>query len=318
MSKSITAAETAKWLKERDNFLILTHRRPDGDTVGSAGALAQGLREVGKTAYVLRNPEITPRYAPFVEDYAAPDGFEQEHTLIVDTASYKLFPKDSDKYVGNISLSIDHHPSNTMYAELTCLDPTTASCGEIIYEILIELAGKISAKSAGCLYLAVSTDTGCFSFANTTANTLRVASLTVEAGAPHIKLNRKLFRTKSHARVKIEGMIYAGMEFHFGGKVAIASVSHEMMSLAQANDDDVDDIASLPGSIEGVQAGITISELSSTNDCKISVRSSPSVDANAIAARFGGGGHAMASGFSLGKPIQEVKEDLLEVLKDFF
>jgi len=318
MGNYMTTAETAAWLKSRDNFLIITHRRPDGDTVGCAGALAQGLREVGKTVHVLFNPEITPRYARFVEEYWTPEGFTQEHTITVDIASYDLFPKNGNAFVGNISLCIDHHPSNTLFAELTCLDGTAASCGEVVYDILLELSGSVSPKSAECLYAAVSTDTGCFAFANTTANTLRVASLLVEAGASNRKLNRILFRTKTRSRIKIEGMINSNLEFFFGGEVAIATITREMMESAKADEDDVDDIASMPGTVKGVSAGITIRELTSPHDCKVSVRTSPQVDANAISARFGGGGHKMASGFVLEKSVQEVKEALLEALEDFF
>jgi phosphoesterase RecJ-like protein len=318
MGRQLTIIETADWLRERDNYLILTHRRPDGDTVGCAGALAQGLREIGKTAYILDNPEITPRYSQFVDDCWVPDGFKPDHVIIVDTATYDLFPKNGDKYKDTVSLCIDHHPSNPLYAEYNCMDVTTASCGEVIYEILIALSGSISEKSAERLYVAVSTDSGCFAFANTTANTLRVASLLVEAGAPNRKLNRLLFRTKTRARMKIESMIVAGLELHFDGKVAISSITNEMMAAANADEDDVDDIASMPGTVEGVLAGITIREMTSTQDCKVSVRTSPLVDAHAISEHFGGGGHQMASGFSLEKSIPEIKELLLEVLKKSF
>ena len=318
MSIMLSVAETTAWLKERNNFLILTHRRPDGDTVGCAGALAQGLREIGKTAYVLSNPEMTPRYAQFVEDYISPEGYEYEHTIMVDTASEALFPKNGNGFKDNVSLAIDHHASNTMYAEYTCLDASTAACAEVVYEILISLSGSISAKIAECLYVAVSTDTGCFAFANTTANSLRVASLLIDAGAPNKALNRMLFRTKTRARITIESMIFGGLEFYFDGRVAIATITIDMLKSAGTVEDDIDDIASLPGSVEGVLAGITIRELTSTTDCKGSVRTSPLVDAHAISSRFGGGGHAMASGFSMNKTLDEVKEALLEELKDFF
>ena len=313
----IDTNDTAQWLKERDNFLIITHRRPDGDTIGCAGALAQGLREFGKTAYVLFNPETTPRYTRFVKDHWAPDGYVPEHVIAIDTASCELFPINGESYTGSVSLSIDHHPSNTLYAKLTCLNETDASCGETIYNILIAMSGSVSPKSAECLYAALSTDTGCFVFANTTANTLRVASLLIEAGAPHRELNRILFRTRSHGRIKIEGFIYSGIEFHFGGIVAISTITREMMENAGADEDDVDDIASIPGSIEGVLAGITIRELKSKSDCKVSVRTSPSVSANAICEHFGGGGHPMAAGFSLEKTVPEIKEALLAILGDF-
>jgi len=318
MSIFLTNSETVAWLKARDNFLIITHRRPDGDAVGCAGGLAQGLQEAGKTAYVLYNPEITPRYSRFVDNYWASDDYMYEYTITIDTAAEDLFPKNAAGLIGSVSLSIDHHPSNTLYAEYSCHDETCASCGEIIYELLIELSGRISERSAECLYAALATDTGCFAFANTTANTLRVASLLVYAGAPQKELNRLLFRTKTRSRVKIEGEIFSGMAFHFGGAVAIASITREMMDSAGADEDDVDDIASIPGSVEGVLAGITIRELTSKKDCKISVRTSPSVNAHAICARFGGGGHPMAGGFSLESSISEIIEALLETLKEFF
>jgi len=317
MNTTITIKETAAWLKDRDNFLILTHRRPDGDTVGCAGALAQGLREAGKSAYVLYIPEITPRYSRFVDDYWAPEGFGQNHIIVVDTASTDLFPANATRYIGAVSLAIDHHPSNTCYAELTCLI-NAASCGEVIYLILLELSGGIGAKCAECLYAAVSTDTGCFVFANTTAEAHQVAAELIEAGAPHKKLNKLLFRTRTRSRVKIESMINAGIEFCFDGAVAISAITGEMMQAAGADEDDVDDISSLPGSIEGVMVGITIRELSSVTDCKVSVRTSHPVNSHDICSRFGGGGHALAAGFSMEKTIPEIKKELLETLKDFF
>ena len=317
MGKTLTIEETSSWLKERDSFLILTHRRPDGDTIGCAGALAQGLREIGKTAYVLYNPEVTPRYSQFVDDCWAPEGYEPEFVIAVDTASYALFPKNGDKYIGAVSLCIDHHPSNPCYAELSCL-VDCASCGEVVFEILLTLSGEISEKSAECLYAAVSTDTGCFVFANTTADSLRVAAQLIDAGAPHRKLNRLLFRTKTRSRIKIESMIYSGLEFYFDGAVAITSITKKMMETADAAEDDIDDISSLPGSIEGVLAGITIRELTSESDCKVSVRTSQPIDAHKISACFGGGGHRLAAGFSMEKTIPEIKKELLEALKGFF
>ena len=313
----ISTNETAQWLKERDNFLIITHRRPDGDTLGCAGALAQGLRESGKTAHVLFNPEATPRYLRFVESYWAPDSFDPEHVIVVDTASYDLFPKNAEPYIGKISLGIDHHPSNTLYAKLTCLSESDASCGETIYSIFMAMTGSVSVRTAECLYAALSTDTGCFVFGNTTADTLRIASLLIEAGAPHRELNRLLFRTRSYGRIKIEGFIYSGIEFHFGGTVAFSTITRKMMESANADEDDVDNIASIPGSIEGVLAGITIRELTSEHDCKVSVRTSPAVNAHAICEHFGGGGHPMAAGFSLEKTVGEIKKALLAVLGDF-
>ena len=317
MSVALSIAGTAAWLDERDDYLILTHRRPDGDTVGCAGALAQGLREHGKTVYVLRNPEITPRYERFIEDYYAPDGYAQRCVIIIDTASRDLFPINGTEYAGAVSLCIDHHPSNTGFAEYSYIDSSSASCGEIIYEILFELTGGISAITAGCLYVALTTDTGCFEFANTTAKTLRIASLLVDAGAPQKDLNRMLFRTKTRGRIKIEGMIYTGLEFYIDGMVAISTITRDMIDEAGADEDDMDDISSIPSAVEGVLVGFTIREMKSSQDCKVSVRSSPLVNSNAICERFGGGGHPMAAGFTQEASAAEIKASLLEIVGEY-
>ena len=318
MSKLTNVFETAAWLKERDNFLFITHKRPDGDTIGSAAALTQGLRELGKTAYVLFNPEVTPRYAGFVEDYWATEDFEPEFIIAIDTATVDLFPKNALQYEKSIALCIDHHGSNTKYAEILCLHADRAACGEIIFDILMSISGSISSLTAERLYVALSTDTGCFSFGNTTANTLYVASLLVQAGAPNKDLNKKLFRTKSHGRIKIEGLITSGIEYFFDDKVAVSTITREMIETSGANEDDLDDIAALPGSIEGVYIGITIRELSSVNDCKVSIRTRAPYDAQTICAEFGGGGHKLAAGCSLSKTADEVREALMGVLEDIF
>jgi len=316
MDKIISPFETAYRLKEHDNFLLITHRRPDGDTIGSAGALAQGLRELGKTAYVLKNPEATPRYARFISDYLAPDDYKADYVISIDTATYDLFPKNAEEYKGSINLCIDHHKSNTFYAEHVCLEASRASCGEVIFDILMAMSGSISSISAERLYVALSTDTGCFSFSNTTGNTLYVASLLIEAGAPNKDLNKQLFRTKTRGRIKIEGMLSSGLEYHFDDRVAISTITNEMMETAKADEDDIDDIAALPSSIEGVCIGITVREMTSPTDCKVSVRTRAPYDAQAICEKFGGGGHMLAAGCTIEKTIEEIKDMLLLVLED--
>jgi len=317
MSVILTIDKTAQWLSERDNFLILTHKRPDGDTLGSAGALAQGLREQGKTAYALYNPEVTPRYLHCIEPYIVPDDFVPEHIITVDTATTDLFPNNATQYIDQISLCIDHHPSNTFYAEHTCLNAERASCGEVVFDILTKMTSSpVSAETAKRLYVALSTDTGCFSFSNTTANTLHVASLLVEAGAPNKELNKVLFRTKTRSRLMIEGMIISELEFSYDDKVAITSITMDMLNKTGANEDDLDDIAALPCSIEGVSVGITIRELSSTNKCKLSVRTNAPYSAREICEHFGGGGHDLAAGCLIDKPVGEIKKLLHNVLED--
>jgi len=313
----MTINDTAQWLKSRDKFLIITHRRPDGDTIGCAGALCHGLRNMGKTAYILRNPEVTDKYLPYVKDYWASERYSPEHTITVDTASQDLFTEEAKAYLDKISLSIDHHPSNTLYADYTCLDENTAACAEIVCGILKKLPCGIDKTSAEQLYVAIATDTGCFSFANTTADSLRIAAELIEAGAPHAELNRTLFNARTIGRVKIEGLVNEGLEFYFNNAVSIATITRDMIALTGAVEDDMDGIAAIPGTIENVVVWITIRELSSPVDCKVSVRTSPGVNAHDICKRFGGGGHPMAAGFARRASVDKIKQELIAVLKDF-
>jgi len=314
MSKALTIEETAAWLKERDNFLILTHRRPDGDTLGSGGALAQGLQEQGKIAYVLSNPETTPRYNQCIEPYLAPEDFVPDYVVTVDTATADLLPTNAAEYLSRISLCIDHHPSNTFYAENTCLYPERAACGEVVFDILMSMTNSISTETATRLYIALTTDTGCFSFSNTTANTLYVASMLIKAGAPNKELNKTLFRTKTRSRIKIEGMLLSGIEFSFDDKVAIACITKDMLNESGADEDDLDDIAAIPCSIEGVSVGIIIRELSTKNICKLSVRTNAPYNARQICEHFDGGGHDLAAGCIIDRAIPEIKKLLHDVL----
>ncbi|MDR2420923.1 MAG: DHH family phosphoesterase [Oscillospiraceae bacterium] len=311
----MTVNECAEWLRARDNFLIITHRRPDGDTIGSAAALAGALRAAGKMAHALRNGETTARYLPLIEPFHAPDSFEPGHIIAVDTASREMFPGAASG-IERVDLSIDHHPSNTLYAEETLCDPSRASCGELVFDVISRL-GEVSRDMAEALYIAVSTDTGCFSYDNTNAGAFLAASRLAELGADTAGINKRFFRSRSRSRVAIEGFIYSGLEFLFGGKAAVAVITNEMMKRSGADEDDIENIAALPVSIEGVLAGVTIREMKG-GGCKVSVRSSPGLSSNEICARFGGGGHAAAAGFTSDEAPESLKPKIAAVLKELF
>ena len=311
---SMTISETSNWLKERDNFLILTHVRPDGDTLGSASALCNALREAGKTAFVLFNNQVTRRYSGYTEPYMSED-FKGEYVISADIAAEGLFPPSAEEYKGKIDLAIDHHPSNTGFAKDTLLDATSASCGETVYELLKHMFGTVSKETATLLFIAVTTDTGCFRYGNTTARTHRVASELIDAGAPGAEINKNLFRTKTQARVNLESEIINNIEYGRGGKIATVVVTQEMVKKTGADEDDMEDIAAIHGQIEGVVVSITIREQEDLT-AKISVRTNKLVDAGAICAKLGGGGHAMAAGVSLGYGVWQAKEDILKAVNE--
>ena len=309
----LTSRETASWLLERDDFLILTHRRPDGDTLGSAAGLCLGLRAIGKRAYLLENPETTGRYLEYVADTLAPADFIPQTVIATDTADAGILQINAGSWADRVDLSIDHHASNTGYAAYFCLDASRAACGEVVYEVLMALSSTIGAEAANCLYVALSTDTGCFVYINVTADTLTTAGELIRAGADHRRVNKKLFRTKSRGRMALDGAMFSGLQYHYGGQVAVATITLDLMKKLGVTEGDLDDIATIPNQAEGVRVGIVVRELPE-GGCKVSVRSVRDVNANVICQQFGGGGHPMAAGCVVDMPAQAAAQALVQAV----
>ena len=304
--------ETARFLRKRDNYLILTHKRPDGDTVGCAAALMELLRGMGKTAWLLESLDATRIFQEYLEGRYAPEDFVPATVVSVDVATEGLLPDNAGPYLKWIDLAIDHHPSQEFFARETWVEADKAACGELLYELAVELGG-LNEKVATLLYVAVSTDTGCFVYSNVTANTHRVAEKLIAAGADFRRLNKKHFRTKSLARMRLEGLILQNMTLYQNGSVAVAPISLDMMAQVQATDDDAEDIAAFIGQVEGVRHSATIRELR-PGECKISLRTAADLNASAVCARLGGGGHRAAAGCTVYGSVTEAEQAIVEAM----
>ena len=309
----MTSQQTAAFLQAHDNYLILTHVRPDGDTIGCAAGLCRALRSIGKTAYVLPNREATSLFTPYLEGLLAGEGWEPDTVVSVDIAARGLFPENALSYLDRVDLAIDHHPSQEFFAKETCLDANRAACGELVYEIVKQLC-PVTPEIATAFYVAISTDCGCFAYGNTTADTHRAAAELMELGIPTAQLNKRHFRTKSLTRMKVESMIISDMELHGHGTVAIAAVTLDMMASLGATERDLEDIAALVGQLEGVKTSVTIRELA-PGKCKLSVRTDPNdLNASKVCALLGGGGHAAAAGATVDGTVAHAKEAILAAI----
>ena len=310
----MTYTEAAAWLKEHDRYLILTHKRPDGDTIGCAAALCRGLRGLGKTAHICPGTGETHLFTPYLEGLLAPEGYEPDTVVSVDIAARSLFTTSGQPWLERgIDLAIDHHPSQEFFAKETCLDAGRAACGEILYEILKEL-GQVNQETAVPLYVAVSTDTGCFQYGNTTADTHRVAAALMATGIDVFPLNKRHFRTKTWARLQVERLIVERMHRYEDGKIAVAPVSLSLMDEAGATEEDMEDIAAFLGQIEGVETSVTIRELAA-GECKLSVRTSGGLNATKVCALLGGGGHAAAAGCTVSGTLEEAEAAILDAIR---
>ena len=144
----VHVAEAAAALQAHDDILILTHRRPDGDTAGCAGALCRGLRQIGKRAYILENPEITRRYAPMITNCYPPEDFNPQYIVSTDIAEEKLFPDTAEQYKGKVDLVIDHHGSNEGFGAKNLIRADAGACAEVLYDVLTALGCRLTREIA--------------------------------------------------------------------------------------------------------------------------------------------------------------------------
>lgn len=300
-------------LKNADKILVLTHRNPDGDTLGSGFALTRALRQLGKRARLLNADPINEKYAHLYEGLDD-DSFEEEFIVSVDVAEKKLLGDAfMEKYADRVDLSIDHHGAGKLFAKKTYVEPESASACEILYEIIKALGVKIDKGIADCIYTGCSTDTGCFKYSNVTARTHRIAAELIEYGADHSRINEKMFDTKSMNSIMLERMCYETLESFADGKIAVITVTKEMLRKSGTDKSALDAIKPITRQIEGVEIGLTVKE-EDNGAAGISIRTSENYDASQICAHFGGGGHIRAGGCEIKDTTENAKAKVVDYI----
>ena len=309
----LTKHETAAYLAAQDHFLILTHRRPDGDTLGSAALLCRGLRQLGKEAHILENPETTPKYTFLVEGLTVSQQTENVCIVSVDVATPDMLPAVFAPLADKIHLRIDHHRNPNSFTDYELVDPISASCGQIVYGVLQEMGAQLDIPMANALYTAIATDTGCFRFANAQPQTYETAAACAKV-TPYLReLNHILFGTVSLARLRLQGWIVENALFLENGAVCICPIPKKVEQEIGVTEDDMENISGFPRSIEGVQIAATLRE-DEEGQVKLSIRCYPDYDAGKICAQFGGGGHMGAAGANLDMPMAEAIETVKAAL----
>lgn len=308
----INVKECAQMLAQQDDILILTHAHPDGDTLGCGFALCRALMKMGKICAVINADEIPEKYDYLYEDIA-PIKFKQNYVVAVDVATVNLLGSLEGQY--HIDMCIDHHSTNTEYADYLLLDDVPAAC-QIVFEVIKALGVDIDSKIASCLYTGLTTDTGCFRYASTTAQTYRAAAELIELGADNGRINRVMFETKTKTYARLERLALDSMRFYENERVAIITITQEMYQLTGSNEQETEAIAPLTRQIEGVEIGITIRE-KSDGTCKASIRTFESVNAAMLAKEFGGGGHSQAAACRFECGVKEAREKLVAKCGEF-
>lgn len=306
-TKRIDRKTAAARLREAGAVCILMHDHPDGDTLGSAYALAHALHALGKPVQVLCADPAAAMFAYMQQGLPLSSAPLPASALLaaVDAANESLLGETLEQtYKGKIDLNIDHHATNAIYAAENLVDPHASACAEIIHDVIDAMGVEMNAQMAACLYAGISTDTGCFRYSNTTAHSHRCAARYMELGVDTEQLDRVFFETVTKTYLALERMAFDGLRYYCGGRVALVTVSQEMFRSSGSNEDEYIKIVARARQIEGVLAGVSIRE-KSNGSYKISVRTHEPLSAAAIAGRMGGGGHLRAAGCASTLPLEE-------------
>ncbi|MBE6727206.1 MAG: bifunctional oligoribonuclease/PAP phosphatase NrnA [Ruminococcaceae bacterium] len=313
--RELNLRQTASFLKKHDNYIILTHASPDGDTLGSAYALYYGLKEIGKIASVICPDLIPGKYGYFARETDHVPDDENATIVTVDVADKRLLGSLCELFGERVDLSIDHHISNTSFAKNLYLDANASATAESIYELLDEMKVNINTITAKALYTGIATDTGCFKYSNVTAKTHIIAAALYEFDIKADEINRIMFDTKSRKLLELERMVLDTAEYHFDNRCIVLAVTAEMQKKTGCSGPDLEGIAVISRSVEGVLAGVTIKQ---TNDeeFKISLRTYEPLNAAKICKALGGGGHNAAAGATVHGNLESVKNQVLQSIKE--
>lgn len=307
--------DAAQFLQNNNHFCIACHVNPDGDTLGSAFALAGILEQMGKQVKICCASPIPEKFS-YLGTGLALACTRPKHIVAVDIAGVSLWGSLWEEVGARCDLLIDHHISGAKYAGLSVVDPTASSTSILILQLCGVLGATLTKQIANAVFTGITTDTGCFRYSNTNALTFEAGMVLAEAGAETAMINKLMFETKTRAEMEIMRLALDSIEFHFDGRCAILFVTLAMREQSGFFDEDLGEIAALPRRVEGVSCGITIKE-KAEHEYKISFRTTAGVNANDIAARFGGGGHVRAAGCTIIGSLEEVKAKLIAAVGDF-
>ena len=307
--RSFSLEEVCEWLSAPADTLVLFHRNPDADAVGSAFALKKVLSDLGSRVWCVCSDEIPARLT-FLADHeqesvlpdSIPQDFTAERIISVDTASPAQLGELYALYGDRVDLMIDHHEMGEMYAN-HCIQHDAAATGEIMFDLVKHLAteGRITITDRLCmrLYAAISADTGGFRFSNVTPETHRRAAELVASGIDCAAINHRLFDCNSMEHLRATAAGISNLHVFADGKVAVITFPYALKVALGLSDSDLDGLVDIARSLMGVYVAVSIRQPSAEGVFRVSVRSSCTYDVAALCARFDGGGHKKAAGCTL-------------------
>ena len=319
-----TLIDISKVILNSKKIGITYHVSPDGDAVGSALALLNGLKYINKNAYLI-SKDIISDNLQFLKSSDEGNGLvtsptcDTDTVVVVDCGNFERISADLQNFKGTI-INIDHHLSNDKYGNYNYVDTNAAATAEIIFQLLEVLGINFKSKDKNineigtCLYTSLVTDTGGFRHSNVTSRTHKIASILKDINVNNTFIYQNLYDNNSFEKIRLIGKAINNMELLFDRKVSLIKIPKVYGEELGIKIGDTSDIISFGLQIKGVEVALLVKE--TDNGAKASLRSKNDFDVRKIAEKLGGGGHAKAAGITLnGLCLEEAKDKILEEIE---
>ena len=314
--------QISELLRSQNTFLVLTHHRPDGDAVGSQLALLLLLKDLGKTAEAWNDDEVPAkfRFLPHSDLITRPPAEPKEFDVVIaiDTSTWQRVGTAAQRIRHKKHfVNIDHHVSNETFADINWIVPEAPASGQIALDLIKGGGFTLTREIATCLFAAISTDTGSFSYGNTTAESLRVAAELVDTGISVGEICRHVYESYPYARLMLLQKALAGLQLADQKRIAYMWITSGMFEESGAKREDTEGLIDYARAIEGVIVALLFEEVAEAGKFRVSLRSKhPRVDVNSVACRFGGGGHREAAGARISGEPHEIERNVLAAVSE--
>ncbi len=304
-------------LRARQRFLLTSHVRPDGDSIGSQLALAYALDRLGKQVRIVNHDAVAGGLQAFpgVSSIQIGDRVEGDYDAAIVLECGDLSRTGLEGLDRFFIINIDHHPGNAMYGAINWFDNTAAACGEMVFDIVKGLGVALTAEIATHVYVAILTDTGSFHYSSISPRTFDICRQTLQAGIDPVGIARTVFDSNNVGRLRLFGAVLSSIQVDESGRMATIYMDREMARRCGGTYDDTEGLINLPLTVKEIQAVAFFKEWDN-GEFRVSLRSKGDIDVGQVAKQFGGGGHKNASGCTVPGPYPEARRIITGLVLD--
>lgn len=300
-----------------DRFLITSHVRPDGDSIGSQMAMAYALEALGKSVRIVNRDAAAPPVLAFpgVDRIEIAEQVEGDYDALLVMECGDLSRTGVSGLEGYFTINIDHHPGNAMFGAVNWFDGSAAACGEMVFDVITSLGVRLTTEMAVHIYMAILTDTGSFHYSSISPRTFDICRQTLEAGIDPVLIARTVFDSNNIGRLRLFGAVLNSIQLDPSGRLALIYLDHHMARVAGGTYDDTEGLINLPLTVREIQAVAFFKEWDD-GQYRVSMRSKGDIDVCSVAKQFGGGGHRNASGCTVPGPYAEARAVITRLVLD--